>query len=146
MTGMTDVRRTIGVVGTGVIGAGWAVRSLARGHDVVAWDPAPGAEERLRAAVERAWPSATRLGLFPGADRSRLDFAATAEELAERVDWIQESAPEDEGVKRPLLQVLAAHADPSVVIASSSSGLLPTRLQEGCEHPERVLILSLIHI
>ncbi|MCS5678877.1 MAG: 3-hydroxyacyl-CoA dehydrogenase NAD-binding domain-containing protein, partial [Acidimicrobiales bacterium] len=89
---MTDVRRTIGVVGTGVIGAGWAVRSLARGHDVVAWDPAPGAEERLRAAVERAWPSATRLGLFPGADRSRLDFAATAEELAERVDWIQESA------------------------------------------------------
>ena len=140
MTGMTDVRRTIGVVGTGVIGAGWAVRSLARGHDVVAWDPAPGAEERLRAAVERAWPSAPRLGLFPGADRCRLDFAATAEELAERVDWIQESAPEDEGVKRPLLQVLAAHADPSVVIASSSSGLLPTRLQEGCEHPERVLI------
>jgi 3-hydroxyacyl-CoA dehydrogenase len=30
MTGMTDVRRTIGVVGTGVIGAGWAVRSVSR--------------------------------------------------------------------------------------------------------------------
>jgi len=46
--------RTVGVVGTGVIGAGWAVRALARGLDVVAWDPAPGAEERLRAAVDRA--------------------------------------------------------------------------------------------
>ena len=86
--------RTIGVVGTGVIGAGWAVRALARGHAVVAWDPAPGAEERLRATVDRAWPSATRLGLFPGADRSQLAWAATADDLAGRVDWIQESAPE----------------------------------------------------
>ena len=132
--------RTIGVVGTGVIGAGWAVRALARGHAVVAWDPAPGAEERLRATVDRAWPSATRLGLFPGADRSHLAWAAAADDLAGRVDWIQESAPEDEDVKRPLLQALAGAAGPEVVIASSSSGLLPTRLQEGCRHPERVLI------
>ena len=137
---MTDVGRTIGVVGTGVIGAGWAVRALARGHDVLAWDPAPGAEERLRAAVDRAWPSATRLGLFPGADRCRLGFAETAEDLAARVSWIQESAPEDEDVKRSLLQALAAHSEPEVVIASSSSGLLPTRLQEGCRSPERILI------
>lgn len=133
-------RRTIGVVGTGVIGAGWSVRVLARGHDVVAWDPAPGAEERLRDAVDRAWPSATRLGLFAGADRARLSFADSAEELASRVDWIQESAPENEDVKRPLLRTLAANAGPDVVIASSSSGLLPTRLQEGCDHPERILI------
>ncbi len=132
--------RTIGVVGTGVIGAGWAVRALARGHAVVAWDPAPGAEERLRATVDRVWPSATRLGLFPGADRSHLAWAAAADDLAGRVDWIQESAPEDEDVKRPLLQALAGAAGPGVVIASSSSGLLPTRLQEGCRHPERVLI------
>ena len=132
--------RTIGVVGTGVIGAGWAVRALARGHAVVAWDPAPGAEERLRATVDRAWPSATRLGLFPGADRRHLAWAAAADDLAGRVDWIQESAPEDEDVKRPLLQALAGAAGPGVVIASSSSGLLPTRLQEGCRHPERVLI------
>ena len=132
--------RTIGVVGTGVIGAGWAIRALARGHAVVAWDPAPGAEERLRATVDRAWPSATRLGLFPGADRRPLAWAAAADDLAGRVDWIQESAPEDEDVKRPLLQALARAAGPEVVIASSSSGLLPTRLQEGCRHPERVLI------
>ncbi len=132
--------RTIGVVGTGVIGAGWAVRALARGHDVVAWDPAPAAEDRLRAAVARAWPSATRLGLFPGADPDRLVFAPSAEDLAGRVDWIQESAPENEDVKRPLLATLDAHASPETVIASSSSGLMPTRLQDGCDHPERILI------
>ncbi len=132
--------RTIGVVGTGVIGAGWAVRALARGFDVVAWDPAPGAEDKLRAAVARAWPSAIRLGLFPDADPTRLTWADTAEDLAGRVDWIQESAPENEAIKRPLMQTLATHAGPEVVIASSSSGLLPTNLQAGCEHPERILI------
>ena len=132
--------RTIGLTGTGVIGSGWAVRALARGHDVVAWDPAGDAEDRLRAAVERAWPSATRLGLFPGADPARLRWAGSPEEVAANADWVQESAPEDEGVKRSLLGRLDAAAEPATVIASSSSGLLPSRLADGLSHPERLLI------
>ena len=133
-------KRTVGLAGTGVIGAGWAVRVLSRGWDVVAWDPADGAEERLRAAVRRAWPSATRLGLFPDADPQRLRWAYSPEDVAANADWVQESAPEDESIKMPLLQRLAAAAPSTTVIASSSSGLLPTRLAEGCRHPERVLI------
>ncbi len=132
--------RTIGLAGTGVIGSGWAVRVLARGHDVVAWDPAAGAEERLRAAVERAWPSATRLGLFGGAATDRLRWAGTPEEVAESADFVQESAPEDETVKQPLLRRLDAAADPATPIASSSSGLVPSRLAEELSHPHRFLI------
>ena len=132
--------RTIGLAGTGVIGSGWAVRALARGHDVVAWDPAGGAEDRLRAAVERAWPSAIRLGLFPGADPARLRWAGSPEEVAESADWVQESAPEDEQVKRSLLHRLDSTADPATIIASSSSGLLPSRLAGGLSHPERLVI------
>ena len=132
--------RTIGLVGTGVIGSGWAVRALARGHDVIAWDPAGGAEDRLRAAVERAWPSATRLGLFPGADPARLRWAGSPEDVAAGAGWVQESAPEHEPLKRSLLHRLDGAADPATVIASSSSGLLPSRLAEGLSHPERLLI------
>jgi len=132
--------RTIGLAGTGVIGSGWAVRALARGHDVIAWDPADGAEDRLRAAIERAWPSATRLGLFPGADRARLRWANGPEEVAARADWVQESAPENEPLKRSLLRRLDGAAEPATVIASSSSGLLPSRLAGGLNHPERLLI------
>ena len=132
--------RTIGLAGTGVIGSGWAVRALARGHDVVAWDPAGGAEDRLRAAVERAWPSATRLGLFPGADPARVRWVGSPEEVAAGADWVQESAPEDEGVKRSLLSRLDSAAEPAAPIASSSSGLLPSRLADGLRHPERLLV------
>ncbi len=132
--------RIIGLAGTGVIGTGWAVRALARSHDVVAWDPGDGAEDRLRAAVARAWPSAVRLGLFPGADPARLRWASGPEEVAAGADWIQESAPEDEPLKRSLLGRLDAAADAATVIASSSSGLLPSRLADGLDHPERLLI------
>lgn len=132
--------KTLGLVGTGVIGAGWAVRALARGHDVVAWDPAPDGEKRLLAAVERAWPSARKLGIFPGADPSRVRFAPTLAAVAEATDFIQESAPEDEELKRSLLAQICEVAPVEVVVATSTSGLLPTRLQDGCRHPQRIVV------
>jgi carnitine 3-dehydrogenase len=136
---MRDVR-FFGVVGTGVIGAGWAARALARGLDVIAWDPAPDAEERLRAKIDSAWPAVTKLGLGGGADRARLSFTPDLEVLCSRADFIQENAPENEDLKRELLARMTASAPADVIVASSSSGLLPTRIQRDSRHPERVLI------
>ena len=132
--------RCLGVVGSGVIGAGWAARALARGLDVIAWDPAPGAEQRLRAQVDNAWPALTKLGLAAGAHRSRLLFSADLQELCARADFIQESAPENEALKRDLHARITAAAPREVIVASSSSGLLPSRIQSESRHPERVLI------
>ena len=136
---MGDVT-TFGVVGTGVIGAGWAARALARGLDVIAWDPAPDAEGTLRARIDNAWPALTKLGLSPGADRARLAFTNDLESLCAGADFIQESAPENEELKRSLHARLTAVAPAHVVVASSSSGLLPTRIQGDSRHPERILI------
>jgi carnitine 3-dehydrogenase len=136
---MGDVR-CFGVVGTGVIGAGWAARALARGLDVVAWDPASGAEDKLRAHIDNAWPALIKLGLDPGADRARLAFTDDLESLCARADFIQESAPENEELKRSLHARLSAAAPADVIVASSSSGLLPSRIQGDSQHPGRVLI------
>lgn len=136
---MRDVR-CFGVVGTGVIGAGWAARALARGLDVVASDPAPGAEEGLRAHVDNAWPALTKLGLSAGAHRERLAFTTDVEALCGRADFIQENAPENEDLKRALHARLTAAAPADVIVASSSSGLLPTRIQADSRHQERVLV------
>ena len=43
--------KTVGIAGTGLIGAGWAARLLVRGYDVIAYDVAPAAEAKLRAAI-----------------------------------------------------------------------------------------------
>lgn len=132
--------RRLALIGTGVIGSGWAARALANGLDVSAWDPARGAETRLRAAVANAWPALERVGLRKGASRRRLTFASELSRAVASADFVQESGPEDERVKRSLLTQIDRVVDPRVVIASSSSGLLPTRIQARCRHPERVLI------
>src|SRR6186997_1739447 len=95
--------RTVTCAGTGVIGGGWVAYFLAKGYDVVAWDPAPGAEERLRHLVDAAWPALTELGLSEGADRARLGFEADLATALAGADFVQESAPEDLDLKRRLL-------------------------------------------
>jgi 3-hydroxyacyl-CoA dehydrogenase len=137
---MNDVRR-VAVVSTGVIGASWAAHFLARGLDVVATDPAPGAEQRLRSEVDAHWPTLERLGLVDGSSPERLTFTADPTKAVADADFVQENGPEREDVKHALFAVLDAAARPDVVLASSSSGLLPSAIARGCpHHPERVVI------
>ena len=128
----------IGVVGTGVIGASWAAHFLAHGHDVVATDPAPGAEDRLRADVAAHWPV---LQPVEGASPERLTFTTDPAEAVAAADFVLENGPEREDVKHALYAVLDEAARPDVVLASSSSGMLPSVIARGCpRHPERVVI------
>ena len=137
---MTQDIKTVAVIGTGVIGAGWAARILARGLNVVAWDPAPGWQNRLGAALENAWPALCKLGLYPGASIERLRHAESMEAACTAAEFIQESAPEQLQLKRDLIAAIDACAGADVVIASSTSGLLPSDLQADCNRPERVVV------
>jgi len=130
----------IAVIGTGVIGAGWATNFLARGLDVTAWDPGDDADTKLRAMVDNAWPAMEEVGLVDGASRDHLSFADTLEQAVKGAHFVQESAPEIEDLKAGLIAQIDAATAPDVLIASSSSGLLPTALQARCRHPGRVVI------
>jgi carnitine 3-dehydrogenase len=130
----------IAVVGTGTVGASWAAYFLAHGLDVVATDPGPGAEPALRRTVEQAWPALEQLGLSPGASMARLAFVSELTEALEGAEYIQESAPEREDLKIELIRTIDEHCPPEVVIASSSSGLLISRISSAARHPERCVI------
>jgi carnitine 3-dehydrogenase len=137
---MTSTIKKIGIVGAGVIGSGWAARALAAGLDVVAWDPGPGAEAAMRASVENAWPALTRVGLAAGASLDRLIVVTALADAVGEADFIQESAPENDDLKRRLMAQIDAAARPEAIIASSSSGLLPSNFQADCANPERVVV------
>ena len=130
----------VAILGSGLIGSGWAARCLARGLDVVAWDPNPAAEAVLRANLENAWPILTEVGLAPGASMERLRFVTELEACVSEADFIQENAPDDEQLKRNLISQADAAAPADAIIASSSSGIRPTLIQRDCAHPERVVI------
>jgi 3-hydroxyacyl-CoA dehydrogenase len=132
----------VAVVATGVIGASWAAHFLAHGLDVVATDPAPGAEQRLHAEIDAIWPTLERLGLAGGASRGRgsLRFESELESAVQGVDFVQENGPERADVKTELFRRLDAVLAPDVILASSSSGLAATQIQSACAHPQRVLV------
>jgi len=131
----------VAVVGTGVIGASWATLFLARGLDVVASDPAPGAEAALRDTVAAQWPAMERMGLAHGASRERLRLVASAEEAAVEAQLVQENGPERLDLKRDLFRRLDEAAPPGAILATSSSTITVSEFQESCaRHPERVVL------
>jgi carnitine 3-dehydrogenase len=131
---------TVGIAGTGLIGSGWAARLLARGLDVIAYDPAAAAEPRLKAAIEVAWPSTLALLGQARPKPGKLTFTTDLDAMASAADFIQEAAPEREDLKIALFRDLDTASRAEVIIASSSSGFLPSKLQSECRHPERVLV------
>jgi carnitine 3-dehydrogenase len=127
---------TIAVIGTGAIGASWAALVLARGYQVIAADPAPGAEQVLRDTV------AARLAELGEPYRpERLLFTGDIGEAAAAADLVLENGPERLEIKREIFAALDAAARPDVLLASSSSGLPPSSFAGACaRHPERVLV------
>lgn len=132
--------KKITVIGTGVIGNGWIARFLSQGYDVVATDPAEGAEDRMRASVSSSWPALEKTGLADGASQERLHFDADLKNAVSDADFIQECVPEREALKRKVLAEADRASKQSTIIASSTSGIIPSTLQADCEHPERVIV------
>jgi carnitine 3-dehydrogenase len=132
--------RRVAVIGAGTIGASWAANFLARGLDVTASDPAPEGEAFLRRYVAEAWPVLARLGLAPHASPDRLAFVGDPLAAVAGADFVQESGPEREDAKIALFRQLDGALAPDAVLASSSSGLLISRLQSACRHPGRCVI------
>ncbi len=137
---MRDVK-TLGLVGTGLIGGGWAARALHCGIDVVAADINPKMEKWIRGSVANAAPYLDALTAdVPTPAKGRLTFTTDMAQVAAQADFIQENVPEVLGIKRDVLSKISALAPSDVIISSSTSGFMPSELQEGMTHPERICV------
>ena len=132
--------KTLGLLGTGVIGGGWAARALHFGIDVIAADVKPEMEEWIRGAVANAEPALARLTMAPLPPKGTLSFTTDMREMAARADFIQENIPEQLALKQRMLAEVSRHAASDVIIASSTSGLTPTDLQRDMLAPERFCV------
>ncbi len=142
----TSTIKNITVVGTGVIGNGWITRFLANGFQVTAYDPDPAAREQTKEAVANAWPSMEKIGLHAEASMDHLFFESDLKEAVKQADFIQENVPEREALKRQVISEIDRYAPKGTVIASSTSGILPSSLQADCVNaPERVLVAHPFH-
>ena len=133
--------KTIGLLGTGVIGAGWAARALHTGINVVASDIDPKMEDWINEAVENALASLKSLteGIALPA-KGKLTFTTDHISMSQQVDFIQENIPEVLDIKRKSLKSIAEVTNKEIIISSSTSGFMPTELQQGMTFPERFIV------
>ncbi|KAH8651424.1 hypothetical protein BX600DRAFT_387663 [Xylariales sp. PMI_506] len=133
--------RTVGVIGTGVIGASWTTLFLAHGIRCIVSDPAPKALDNLRAYIKKEWPVMEKLGLKPGADPDNFEFVQDVADHLDKIELVQENAPENPAFKTKLFGILDDKAPESVILASSSSGLPSSSFIGNCKKASsRVLI------
>ena len=128
-------------VGCGVIGAGWVARLRLRGIDVRAYDPAPVAEEVLADVHENALRAWRLLDLEPSSDSiGSLTICPTIADACAGAELVIESVPERLDLKHATLAEIDRAADASALIASSTSGFMPSVLAEALAHPERLIV------
>ena len=132
--------RTVGLLGGGVIGGGWAARFALSGIDVKLFDVDPEAPRKMSEIMTNARRAYSKLTLAPLPKEGAITFAKTVEEAVSGVDFVQESLPERLELKQKVLAQASAAAAPTTVFGSSTSGLLPTEIQRDMVHPERFVV------
>ncbi|HQV02187.1 MULTISPECIES: carnitine 3-dehydrogenase [unclassified Novosphingobium] len=132
--------RKVAIVGGGVIGAAWAARFLLNGIDVAVFDLDPEVERKTLEVVANARRAQTRLHGAALPAEGKLTFAGSVAEAVADADFIQESLPEREDLKQRVLAEVDAAMPAHAVIGSSTSGLLPTKLQNGMQRPDRLVV------
>ncbi|MCC8958647.1 thioesterase family protein [Bradyrhizobium sp. Pear77] len=132
--------RTVGLLGAGVIGGGWAARFVLNGVDVQLLGRSPGTTERVRQMLVNARRAYQRLTPVPLPAEGALTFVDSVADAVRGVELVQESVPERLGLKQQLLAAVSRVAAPETLICSSTSGLRPSLLQVEMDQPERLIV------
>ena len=130
----------IAVVGTGVIGTGWIIRFLFNKKQIKIYDPSDKQKKFLLDEIKRTTQLLKKFYKKTIDIDNQLKFCSSIKEAVSDADLIQENAPENEKLKIRIITEISLHTKKSSIIASSSSGLLPSKIQSKAKHPERVLI------
>ena len=90
--------------------------------------------------IENAQKAMLEMTMVSLPKKGNLRVVRTIEKALEKAIWVQESVPEREELKKKVLAQIENHVNEKVVIASSTSGLLPTKLQKEMIAPERFIV------
>ena len=132
--------KKIAVIGTGVIGSGWIVRFLAHNKKVIAYDKDIRLKKKIIKEIKRTWPYVRKLFNKKKLKLKNFKYVTSIQEALKEADFVQECAPENYKIKIRLMNEIGKYAKSNVIISSSSSGLLPSKIYSKCKNPSRTII------
>lgn len=134
----------VAIVGAGLIGRAWAITFARAGCTVRLWDIDPAAGPKAADFVRTVAEDLAAHDLLGGRTVEAVLAAITPfADLAEALDgvsWVQECGPERIEGKRESFARLDRLAPPDAILASSSSGLLPSAISEGLAGRARCVV------
>jgi len=137
---MNDQVKVAAIIGGGVIGGGWVARFLLHGWRVQVFDRDSTAKEKIDAVLDNARASLPKLFDDAMPAEGELIYADSLEAAVNGASWIQESVPERLDIKHAVFQQIEAAASPDAIIASSTSGFMPSELKTGLKEPQRLVV------
>ena len=130
----------IAVVGMGVIGMGWIIRMLAHNKKVTAYDINLKQKSLLIKEIKRSLPFVKKLFKKKFINLKNLTFKTSLIDSLKDADLVQECATENYKLKKKLMSDIGKYSKSGAIIASSSSGLLPSIIFSKCKNPNRGII------
>lgn len=129
-------------IGTGMIGGGLAVNAMLAGNNVTLYDVIE--PEKIRENIQSIMDIMVQTGATDEKTaREAMDkalFTCDMKEAVMNADFVQECIPERVNLKQSTYRTIQEIAGDRPVIASSTSSLFPSILQEGALFPDRILV------
>nr|KAF6427338.1 crystallin lambda 1 [Rousettus aegyptiacus] len=141
----TSAAGPVVIIGSGIIGQGWAMLFASGGLKVKLYDIEQQKITNSLENIRKEMKSLEQLGSLKGALSApqQLSLISGCWDLREAVEGaihIQECVPEDLELKRKVFAQLDLLAGDDVVLASSTSCLLPSRLFAGLAHVRQCIV------
>ncbi len=136
---MSGAKHEAAIIGGGVIGGGWAARLLLNGWDVRVFDPDPAARHKTEAVLANARRALPGLWDTRPPAEGHIRYCQSISETARDVPLVIEAVPERLEVKHLVYEAIET-VNETGLIASSTSGLMPSDLQSKMCHPQRLIV------
>lgn len=135
-------RRCAAIIGTGLIGQGWAIVFARKGWDVRLYDVNAAMLGEARALIRRQLDQLQAHGLLQdaAAAAARIHVADSLQDALKGASYIQENSPETRDIKRSLFPLLDAAAEPDAIIGSSTSSIPASEFTEDLPGRHRCLV------
>ncbi|MGI8999710.1 MAG: 3-hydroxyacyl-CoA dehydrogenase family protein, partial [Candidatus Limnocylindria bacterium] len=133
---------TVGVLGSGTMGAGIAQVAAEAGLEVLLHDPIPGATDRARERIGAFLSRKVEKDQLADADRTAAVGRIVASPMLEGLavaDIVIEAIPEDLDLKRDAFRRLDGVAQNTTILATNTSSLAVARIAGATLHPGRVI-------
>ena len=132
-----DIKKVV-CVGGGVIGSSWALYFASKGLETTLYDVNDEMLQKSREQMERSITSLVNDQALTEEEGKRIlsvvKFTTDIEDAVKDAQFIQESGPERLEIKKSILANVEKYAPKDAVYASSTSGLLISKIAEDAKH------------